>query len=135
MCMLTLPIVLKQYDDASARLIPRLTQLQPASALAVEAYNPQADMKALIEGNRTGSFRPQPHVYESIESDIPDVNFGIELRKWSGDHGWKSTAKIDHPKGSVPDVLTGLLQAVTELGESVPDEGESHVPPWLGSCC
>ncbi len=91
----------------------------------MEAFNPEADVKALIEGNRTGSFRPQPHVYESIESDVPEVNFGIDLRKWSGELGWKSMVRMPpRPKGAIPEALEALLRGLTELYEGISEDGE-----------
>lgn len=91
----------------------------------VESFNPDADLKALIEGNRTGPFRPQAHVYEGLESEVPDVSFGVDLRKWAGDTGWRSALKAPkREKGSVPPVLQGLLEGVKELGSGVPDDGQ-----------
>jgi hypothetical protein len=117
--------VLKQYEDALARLPGRLADLQSGTSLSVEAFNPEADIKALIEGNRTGPFRPQPHVYESIESDIPDVNFGIDLRKWAGDQGWRASISAPpRPKGAIPEVLEALLKALNEMYAEAQDEGE-----------
>ncbi|GFZ50185.1 hypothetical protein JCM24511_07940 [Saitozyma sp. JCM 24511] len=115
--------VLKQYEDALARLPGRLADLQSGTSLSVEAFNPEADIKALIEGNRTGPFRPQPHVYESIESDIPDVNFGIDLRKWAGDQGWRASISAPpRPKGAIPEVLEALLKALNEMYTEAQDE-------------
>lgn len=116
---------MKQYEAALSRLPARLASLQEGTTLSVEAYNPDADLKALIEGNRTGPFRPQPHVYESLEVDQPEVSFGIDLRKWAGDAGWRSAAQApNREKGAVPEVLTGLLGAISEMGEGRTDEGE-----------
>nr|XP_018260514.1 GTPase activating protein [Kwoniella dejecticola CBS 10117]OBR82672.1 GTPase activating protein [Kwoniella dejecticola CBS 10117] len=115
--------VLKHYDEALAKLPDRLTQLQKGTSLGVEAFNPEADIKALIEGNRTGPFRPRPHVYESLETDIPDVNFGIDLRRWSGEHGWKSLVSAPpRPKGAIPEAVEALLGALTEMYQGVPDD-------------
>ncbi|WVQ96215.1 hypothetical protein IAU59_003319 [Kwoniella sp. CBS 9459] len=115
--------VLKHYEEALAKLPNRLNDLQKGTSLSVEAYNPEADIKALIEGNRTGPFRPHPHIYESLESDIPDVNFGIDLRRWSGEHGWKSLVSAPpRPKGSVPEALEAMLRALNEMYPNVPDD-------------
>ncbi|OCF37050.1 GTPase activating protein [Kwoniella heveanensis BCC8398] len=115
--------VLKHYEEALARLPSRLNDLQKSTSLSVEAYNPEADIKALIEGNRTGPFRPHPHIYESLESDIPDVNFGIDLRRWSGEHGWKSLVSAPpRPKGAVPEALEAMLRALNEMYSNVPDD-------------
>lgn len=116
--------MLKQYEAALSRLPTRLAALQESTTLSVEAYNPDADLKALIEGNRTGPFRPQPHLYESLEVDQPEVSFGIDLRKWSGDvGGWKSAAQAPkREKGAIPDVLSALLRGIEELGEGANDD-------------
>jgi hypothetical protein len=120
--------VLKAYDEALARLPSRLADLTSSTALSVEAYNPDADLKALIEGNRTGPFRPHPHVYESIESDVPDVNFGIDLKRWSGEQGWKSMVGGENStreKGAIPNVLAGLLGAMEGMYAGIQDEGQT----------
>ena len=116
--------MLKTYDEAIARLSIRLEGLVESTTLSVEAFNPDADLKALIEGNRTGQFRPQPHIYDYIESDVPDVNFGIDLRRWSGETGWKSSKIPERPKGAIPDVLSSLLSTLTEMYKEIPDEGK-----------
>lgn len=121
-------VVLKQYETALARLPSRLGDLQQSTALSVEAFNPEADLKALIEGNRTGPFRPKPLVYESLETDIPEVNFGIDLKKWYGDQGWRTMVRTPvRPRGSVPEVLEGLLDGVSQKYQDIPDDGESSV--------
>jgi hypothetical protein len=117
---------LKAYDEALAKLPARLTDLINSTALSVEAYNPDADLKALIEGNRTGPFRPHPHTYDSLEADVPDVSFGIDLRRWSGETGWKSMVGGSGPKrerGAVPEVLAGLLGALEEKYGALADDG------------
>nr|XP_019009105.1 GTPase activating protein [Kwoniella pini CBS 10737]OCF47886.1 GTPase activating protein [Kwoniella pini CBS 10737] len=115
--------VLKHYDEALAKLPDRLRELQKGTSLGVEAFNPEADIKALIEGNRTGPFRPHPHVYESLETDMPDVNFGIDLRRWSGEHGWKSLVSApSRPKGAIPEALEALLSALKDMYQAVPDD-------------
>jgi hypothetical protein len=120
----TNPAVLKQYEIALARLPTRLGDLQQSTSLSVEAFNPEADLKALIEGNRTGPFRPKPLVYESLETDVPEVNFGIDLRKWAGDQGWRTMVRTpSREKGAVPEVLEGLLAGLVQLYQDLPDEG------------
>ncbi|WVQ79532.1 hypothetical protein IAT38_001631 [Cryptococcus sp. DSM 104549] len=114
--------VLKQYEEALEKLPTKLLALQKGTSLSVEAYNPEADIKALIEGNRTGPFRPNPHIYESIESDAPEVNFGINLRRWSGEHGWKSLVNApSRPKG-IPEALEAMLTALSEMYEGISEE-------------
>lgn len=117
--------MLKQYEAALARLPSRLGDLQQSTSLSVEAFNPEADLKALIEGNRTGPFRPKPLVYESLETDIPEVNFGIDLRKWYGDQGWKTLVRTPaRPRGAVPEVLEGLLEGLQQKYQELSDDGK-----------
>nr|XP_019043257.1 hypothetical protein I302_07831 [Kwoniella bestiolae CBS 10118]OCF22187.1 hypothetical protein I302_07831 [Kwoniella bestiolae CBS 10118] len=121
--LLAVKTVLKHYDEALAKLPQKLKELQIGTSLGVEAFNPEADIKALIEGNRTGPFRPHPHIYESLETDIPDVNFGIDLRRWSGEHGWKSLVSAPpRPKGAIPEALEAMLKALGEMYQGVPDD-------------
>lgn len=121
--------VLKQYDDALAKLPARLREVQKSTQLSVETYNPDADLRILIEGNRTGPFRPQPHVYESLEADLPEVNFGIDLRKWAGDTGWKAAAQVPkREKGAIPDVLSGMLKALDHFEQG--DDSEKR-KAWI----
>jgi hypothetical protein len=108
-----------------ARLPTRLADLVTPAELSVEAFNPEADIKALIEGNRTGGYRPRTHIYDSIESDIPDVNFGIDLRRWAGEHGWRSAMHAPkREKGAFPEVLQGLLTGLSSVYAGIPEEGE-----------
>ncbi|BEI80589.1 hypothetical protein CcaverHIS002_0111180 [Cutaneotrichosporon cavernicola] len=115
--------ILKHYEVALAKLPKRLEQGDEATALAVETYNPESDLKALIEGSRTGPFRPRPHIYESVESEVPDVNFGIDLRRWSGETAWKSLMNApQRAKDAIPEVLEGLLTAVGTMSADVSDD-------------
>ncbi|ODO00626.1 GTPase activating protein [Cryptococcus wingfieldii CBS 7118] len=116
--------VLKEYEHTLAKLPSRLANIQQSTALSVEAFNPDTDLKALIEGNRTGPFRPQAYVYESLESDLPDVNFGIDLRRWSGERGWKSLVRTrtKRSKGAIPEVLEAMLRALNEMYEDLSEE-------------
>lgn len=108
----------------------RLGDLQQSTALSVEAFNPEADLKALIEGNRTGPFRPKPLVYESMETDVPEVNFGIDLRKWYGDQGWRTIVRAPpRPRGAVPDVLEGLISGLQQKYQDVSHDGEISSRP------
>jgi hypothetical protein len=111
--------VLKHYERVIGKLPKRLESFQESTELSVEAFNPDADLKALIEGSRTGPFRPRPHIYEPLASDSSDVNFGIDLRRWSGETAWTqmvASPERARPKDAVPEVLTALLQAFTEMG-------------------
>ena len=119
--------MLNEYEEALARLPERLQGLSASTSLSVETFNPEADVKALIEGSRTGPFRPHPHVYESAESELPEVNFGIDLRRWSGEQGWKSMVNApSRTKVAIPEALEAMLLAMTEMYQGVPDDGETH---------
>jgi hypothetical protein len=104
---------------------------------------------ALIEGSRTGNFvsspppdirnfrpklispsqRPKAHIYDSLDSDDYDVTFGIDLRKWGGQQGWKAIMRKEATEGSprepIPHVLTALLQGLEEKYNDVSDDGQS----------
>ncbi|ORY34969.1 hypothetical protein BCR39DRAFT_515848 [Naematelia encephala] len=122
--------VLKQYEEALGRLPDRLADLTKATSLSIEAFNPEADIKALIEGNRTGPFRPFPHVYESLLGDVPEVNFGVDLRKWAGEAGWKSMMhRPEREKGAIPEVLDALLRTLDELYPTLSDDDRRRA--WI----
>lgn len=122
--------VLKHYEQIMGKLPKRLENVQESTQLSVEAFNPEADLKALIEGNRTGTFRPRPHVYESIESEAPEVNFGIDLRRWSGEHAWKAQVEgQSRPKDAIPEVLSALQQALKE--KSSEDQPAERRKAWI----
>ena len=120
-------VVLIKCDEALSRLPERLAGVNRSTSLSVEAFNPEADVKALIEGNRTGPYRPHPHVYESIDSDVPEVNFGVDLRRWSGESGWKSMVRSPtRVKGAVPEALEAMLLGLQEMYEGINEEGELY---------
>jgi hypothetical protein len=64
-------------------------------------------------------------VYESLETDIPEVNFGIDLRKWYGDQGWRTMVRApSREKGAVPEVLEGLLNGLNLMYQDLSDDGK-----------
>ncbi|KAI9458178.1 hypothetical protein BJY52DRAFT_1270186 [Lactarius psammicola] len=81
------------------------------SASHIAAYLPDSDLSALIERYRTGPFRPQPQVYESVAHDESDVLFGIDLRRWS-EGGWSTLHGEAQDKPQIPPVLTALLDGL-----------------------
>lgn len=72
--------------------------------------------------------RPKAHIYDSLDSDDYDVVFGIDLRKWGGQQGWKAImrreADASCPRELVPHGLTAMLQCLTEKYKEVPDAGQ-----------
>lgn len=82
------------------------------------------------------SQRPKPIIYDSLDSDDYDVAFGIDLRKWGGQQGWKAILRkesaTDGDRELVPHVLTAMLQGLEEKYKDTPDDGES-VFAWCTS--
>lgn len=100
--------------------------MERASTL-IASYQPESDLKALIERYRTGPFRPMPHIYESVSHDGTDVLFGIDLRKWAGDSGWAAVRiPEDEKKDTIPPVLSSLLAALDRAYAKLPsDDGDT----------
>lgn len=57
--------VLKQYEDAIAKLAPKLTELQKSTSLSIEAYHPDAEYVSLrslgADPQSCSTDRGQPH--------------------------------------------------------------------------
>lgn len=111
-----------------------------------------ASFRAMIENNRIGNFvsmtsrcsckrilttsfpqRPTPHIYESLDSEIPEVSFGIDLRKWAGSN-WKSILRDsgnEKPNGSstgsVPPAFMALLKGLEMKYPEIPDDCRSSL--------
>ena len=119
--------VLRQYQTAVAKLAKAYEPSLERSNLLIDSYAPEADLKVFIEQNRTGPFRPEPRVYESVTHDESDVVFGIDLRRWADSGMWPgSEEKKDKP--DIPPVFTLMLSAVHAAYDRLPsDIGES----WL----
>ena len=96
------------------------------SSTLVDSYQPEADLRAVIEQYRTGPFRPDAQVYESVTHDESDVVFGIDLRKWADLGTWNATAgtaeEKKEPKDLVPPVLSALLAALKEAYPGIPND-------------
>ena len=77
-------------------------------------YQPENDIRVLIERYRTGSFRPVAQVYESISHDKSDVVFGIGRRKWSDSAYWnvRSPGEKNERKDEAPPMPSTLLAAL-----------------------
>ena len=117
--------VLLQFHGTLANLPRGLEAPLERSASHIAAYLPDSDLSALIERYRTGPFRPQPQVYESVAHDESDVLFGIDLRRWS-EGGWSALHGEAQNKPLIPPVLTVLLEGLQQAYPKLPnDDGES----------
>lgn len=115
-----------QYHETVAKLQKTLQPSAERCATLIAAYLPESDLTALIERYRTGPFRPEPQIYESVSHDEFDVVFGIDLRKWA-EGGWNDLTSGEEKKDLIPFVLTGLLNGLKDAYEKLPDdEGEPH---------
>jgi len=125
--------VLLQYQGTLSNVPKTLESIIERQTTLIAAYQPESDLTALIERYRTGPFRPDAQVYESISHDESDVVFGIDLRKWA-EGGW--ITEVMSPEGSetgasgnkeeVPEVLTAMLKALEEKYQGLSsDDGTS----------
>jgi hypothetical protein len=114
-------LVLLQYQGTVANLRKLLDQPIERSATLISAFQPESDLTALIERYRTGPFRPDPQVYESVAHDECDVVFGIDLRKWA-EGGWEAVSTGQEKKELVPPVITALLDGLNEAYKKLPDD-------------
>ena len=91
------------------------------SDVLIDSYAPEADLKVFIEHYRTGPFRPEPRVYESVTHDESDVVFGIALRRWADSAMWPgSEEKKDKP--DIPPVITLMLDAISAAYSKLPSD-------------
>jgi hypothetical protein len=119
--------VLLQFHGTLSNLPRALEAPLERSASHIAAYLPDSDLSALIERYRTGPFRPQPQVYESVAHDESDVFFGIDLRRWS-EGGWNSLHSEAQKRPPIPPVLTALLDGLNQAYPQLPNDiGESSV--------
>ncbi|KIY65071.1 hypothetical protein CYLTODRAFT_379951 [Cylindrobasidium torrendii FP15055 ss-10] len=123
--------VLLQYQGIIANLPKSLEPSTERSSTIISAYQPESDVIALIERYRTGPFRPDAQVYESVSHDESDVLFGIDLRKWA-EGGWTLAASPEEPKKEdiIPPVLEALLKGVSEAYARLPDDIEKR-KAWI----
>ena len=124
-----LAIVLLQYQGILANLPKLMEPSMERSATLISAYQPESDLTALIERYRTGPFRPDPQVYESVSHDESDVVFGIDLRKWA-EGGWYALTQGEAKKDAIPPVLTALLFGLDEAYEKLPNDIEKR-KAWI----
>lgn len=119
--------VLLQYQGTLANLPKSLEQSLERSGTLVASYNPESDLNALIERYRTGPFRPDAQVYESVVHDEPDVLFGLDLRKWA-EGGWFSPE--EDKKDALPPVLEHFLGALDAFYARLPNDDEKR-KTWI----
>ena len=124
-----LAIVLLQYQGTLANLPKSMEPSLERSGTLIAAYQPESDLTALIERYRTGPFRPDPQVYESLSHDESDVVFGIDLRKWA-EGGWYALTQGEVKKDAIPPVLTVLLHGLDEAYERLPNDIEKR-KAWI----
>ncbi|THH16990.1 hypothetical protein EUX98_g9211, partial [Antrodiella citrinella] len=126
--------VLTQYQTCVEGLTKAVAPSFEKSSALVASFQPEADLRALIEQYRTGPFRPEAQVYESVSHDESDVVFGIDLRKWADLGTWNHVAgaveeKKEH-KDLVPPVLSSLLHALQEAYQAMPNDSEKR-KTWI----
>lgn len=113
--------VLLQYQGTLANLPSGLQSSFDRSSTLVASYQPEADLRALIERYRTGPFKPTAHVYESLTHEEADVYFGIDLRRWA-EGGWSSLRSDEPPKDNIPEVLAAMLSAMDRAYPKLPSD-------------
>ncbi|KAG8788636.1 hypothetical protein FRC19_009933 [Serendipita sp. 401] len=120
--------VLLKYQASLGNLPLHLQPSIDRSTTLIASYQPESDLTALIERYRTGPFRPQPHIYESVLHDGTDVVFGIDLRKWAGESGWAAVRISDEEKKpeAVPPILSSLLAAMEKAYEKLASDEEKR---------
>ncbi|KAF4610740.1 hypothetical protein D9613_006830 [Agrocybe pediades] len=121
--------VLLQYQGTLSNLPKSLEPSVERSATLIASYQPESDLTALIERYRTGPFRPDAQIYESVAHDESDVVFGIDLRKWA-EGGWYALTQGNEKKEVVPPVLTAMFGALDIAYERVPNDIEKR-KAWI----
>ncbi|KAF9072244.1 hypothetical protein BDP27DRAFT_1320622 [Rhodocollybia butyracea] len=122
--------VLLQYQGTVANLPKSLEPIIERQGTLVAAYQPENDLSALIERYRTGPFRPDAQVYESVAHDESDVVFGIDLRKWA-EGGWSTLMSTDEEKkDTIPPVVDALLNGITAAYAKLPNDAEKR-KSWI----
>ncbi|KAF9525966.1 hypothetical protein CPB83DRAFT_877053 [Crepidotus variabilis] len=120
---------LLQYQGTLANLPKSLEPSIETSATLISAFQPDSDLTALIERYRTGPFRPEPQVYESVAHDESDVVFGIDLRKWS-EGGWFEITQGEGKKDPIPSILIALLNGLESAYSRAPNDAEKR-KAWI----
>ncbi|CDO73283.1 hypothetical protein BN946_scf185008.g45 [Trametes cinnabarina] len=121
--------VLTQYYNCLAKVSKSTTESNERVETLIAAYQPEQDIKVLIERCRTGPFRPVPQLYESISHDETDVVFGIDLRRWADSAYWNVEGAGER-KDEAPPVLSALLGALLEAYPKLPNDAERR-KTWI----
>jgi hypothetical protein len=129
--------VLLQYHGTLSNLPKSFEPSLERSTTLLSAFQPEQDLVALIERYRTGPFRPNPQVYESVSHEELDVVFGIDLRKWSED-GWYTTLTAMQGEENnqatknelVPPVLAAMLSGLESAYEKSANDAEKR-KAWI----
>ncbi|KXN86633.1 Rho-GTPase-activating protein 8 [Leucoagaricus sp. SymC.cos] len=121
--------VLLQFQGTLANLPKAINPSIERQATLIAAYQPESDLTALIERYRTGPFRPDPQVYESVAHEESDVVFGIDLRKWT-EGGWFTLTSGAEKKDTIPPVITALLNALNDAYTKMENDGEKR-KTWI----
>lgn len=114
-----------QYQGTLANLPKSLETSLERSSTLISAYQPEGDLSALIERYRTGPFRPEPQVYESVAHDESDVVFGLDLRKWA-EGGWYTLTAGEEKRELVPPIFTALIAGLQEAYTRLPSDDGEH---------
>ncbi|KAK6992218.1 hypothetical protein R3P38DRAFT_3408860 [Favolaschia claudopus] len=121
--------VLLQYQGTLSNLPKSLEPSLERSGTLIAAYLPESDLNALIERYRTGPFRPEAQVYESVSHIETDVVFGIDLRRWA-EGGWDTVSSGEPRKTDMPHVVPAMLNALTEAYKKLPSDVEKR-KSWI----
>ncbi|KAH9851942.1 hypothetical protein C2E23DRAFT_214849 [Lenzites betulinus] len=121
--------VLTQYYNTLAKVSKSATESSERVETLIASYQPEQDIKVLIERCRTGPFRPVAQVYESISHDESDVVFGIDLRRWADSAYWNVSSPSER-KEEAPSVLLALLGALQDAYPKFPDDAERR-KTWI----
>ncbi|KAF7294424.1 hypothetical protein MKEN_01434900 [Mycena kentingensis (nom. inval.)] len=121
--------VLLQYHGTLSNLPKSLEPSNERSGTLIAAYLPESDLNALIERYRTGPFRPEAQVYESVSHVETDVVFGIDLRRWA-EGGWDAMSSGEPRKIEIPHVLSAMLTAIGDAYKRLPNDVEKR-KAWI----
>ncbi|KAF9266919.1 hypothetical protein L218DRAFT_1074764 [Marasmius fiardii PR-910] len=122
--------VLLQFQGTLANLPKSLESSFDRQSTLITAYQPETDLTALIERYRTGPFRPDPQIYESVFHDECDTVFGIDIRKWSDGGVGLLSVSTPEKKEAIPEVVSALLKALNSAYEKLPNDAEKR-KAWI----